>query len=433
MKIISSKYLLDQEKQRRKEQEDRVAIEQQKLLQQQEGEYKARLDKIREGLRLSYVAYSDSRVAKHYLADHGYSNFLPLSSWIGTQGLCCLRDRKACLVFRGTDSLLDTFVDLLFIPWYRPTLHFGFGRSWRSVRTEVRQWLAIHGGKFDSIGLYGHSLGGAIAHVTALDLASDYEIAEVVTFGAPRSSFLFTGKTYDDFQLKSKHQKTLGSVTVRVVNKLDLVSKVPFSWFGYRHVGKLVYLSADGQVYYNEKAHYKRIDEGFLEPVFRLFEQENSALYDASVASQISKPKSLPSSVSGIHNNPLTSGERLLLLYRQAKLYIPLIQVFVQAFFVLIAPFIFLFGTLLYLMRSSKSHLKLEYASYFSDATTQFENDFKIIKNRLAIQGPSPLKTVIGRAIKALALTVLVGGILYVCYWFFTQWTWPLIVDWIYG
>ena len=437
--ITSTKYLLDQKKKRLEEQEKRAAAEQQNLQNQKEKQDNERRNNIREGLRLSYVAYHKHRVAEHYLKDHGFRNFLPLSSRIGTQGFCCIRDGKACLVFRGTEmsSFLDIIIDLLCLPWYRPATHFGFGFSWRSVRKEVRQWLKDHEGKFESVALYGHSLGGAIAHIAALDLASDeehtYNIDEVLTYGAPRSSFLFTGETFDELLLETNHKKTLGSVTLRVVNKLDLISKVPFSWSGYRHVGKLVYLSTDGKVYYDDDAPKKQMDEGFLEPVFRFFEQENTALLTPLSSSLIPKKRYIPSSASGVQSNSETLGMFLKQKYHQADRNMPLILLPVQIMFILIAPFILLDSTYSYLMRSGSSHLKDQYVKYFFKTTTQIEDDIKTIKSKLGIKGPSRLMTLIGKTFKAITKIALYAGLFYVCYWIFTEWTWPLALDLIYG
>jgi len=437
--ITSIKFLLDQKKKRLEEQEKRAAAEQQRIQHQKKEQDNERLNNIREGLRLSYVAYHKHRVAEDYLTDHGFSKFLPLNSWVGTQGFCCIRDGKACIVFRGTEisSLLDIIIDLLCMPWYRPASHFGFGFSWRRVQEDVRKWLKVHEGKFDRVALYGHSLGGAIAQIAALDLASDeenkYDIAEVITYGAPRSSFLFTGKTYDELLLKTKHKKTLGSVTVRVVNKLDLISKVPFSWSGYRHVGKLVYLSADGKVYYDENAPHKQMDEGFLEPLYRFFEQENTAFHAPFNSSLFPKQKYFPSSASAVQSNPQTLGMLLKKKYHQADRNMPLILLPFQIIFILIAPFILLASTFFYLMRSGSSHLKDQYVNYFFKTTTTVEDDIEIIKSKLGIQGPSKLMTNIGRVLKAITILALTAGIFYVCYWIFTKWTWPLVLDLIYG
>jgi len=435
--IKSTKYQLEQEQKKRKEKEDRIESEKQDIQQEKYEQKEKRHHKIQEGLRLSYAAYYDFHIAKEYLEDHGFTDFIPISSWVGTQGFCCLRDRKACLVFRGTDSLLDGIVDLLFSPWYRPATHFGFGRSWRSVREDVRQWLADHKGSFDSIALYGHSLGGAIAHVAALELATDdeneYDIAEVVTFGAPRSSFLSTGEYYDNFQLKTEPEKTLRSVTLRVVNKLDLISKVPFPWMGYRHVGQLVYLSADGQVCYDKKAYFRQKNEGFLEPVFRFLEQENSALHDPSVT-LLPKMYNPPSTVRN-QDKQKNLGKRLLYMYHKMELFTPVLHAIAQGLFILIAPFILLFGSLLYLIRSSSSHLKLGYAIYFFKPLSPFEYGIEVhenletLKNQTDTRWYSKVLTGIVQIVKAILVIALAIGVIYLCYWLFIHWFWPNFLD----
>jgi hypothetical protein len=255
----------------------------------------------------------------------------------------------------------------------------------------------------------------------------------VITYGAPRSSFLFTGDTFEELLLKTKPKKTLGSVTFRVVNKLDLISKVPFSWSGYRHVGKLVYLSTDGKVYYDENATYKQMDEGFLEPLFRFFEQESTAFRAPLPSSFTAEKKYFPSSAPGIQSNPQTLGMLLKQKYHQADRNMPLILLPFQIIFILIAPFILLASTYSYFMRSGSSHLKDQYVNYFFKTTTQIEDDIKTIKSKLGIKRPSRLMTAIGQFFKAITIIALYAGLFYVCYWIFTRWTWPIALDLIYG
>jgi hypothetical protein len=116
--------------------------------------------------------------------------------------------------------------------------------------------------------------------------------------------------------------------------------------------------------------------------------------------------------------------------YRQAKTQVPLVQVPAQMLFVLIAPFVAFAGTVLFLLRSSSSHLKLDYARYFLDATTQFDRDLAKVKSQLGISGPSKARTIAGRVVKAIVMATAVLGMLYVCFWLFTRWTWPLLLDW---
>jgi hypothetical protein len=116
--------------------------------------------------------------------------------------------------------------------------------------------------------------------------------------------------------------------------------------------------------------------------------------------------------------------------YRQAKTWVPLVQVPVQLLFVLIAPFVAFAGTVLFLLRSGRSHMKLDYARYFLDATTQFDRDLARVMSQLGISGPSKARTIAGRVVKALVVITAVLGMFYVCFWLFMRWTWPLLLDW---
>jgi hypothetical protein len=198
-------------------------------------------------------------------------------------------------------------------------------------------------------------------------------------------------------------------------------------------VGKLVYLSADGKVYYDENASHKQMDEGFLEPVFRFFEQENTALLNPLSSSSYTKNKYNPSSAPGVQSNSQSLGMLLKQKYHQADRNMPLILLPFQIIFILIAPFILLDSTYSYLMRSGSSHLKDQYVSYFFKTTTQIEDDIKTIKSKLGIKGPSRLMTLVGRTCKAITKIALYAGLFYVCYWIFTRWTWPIALELIYG
>jgi hypothetical protein len=198
-------------------------------------------------------------------------------------------------------------------------------------------------------------------------------------------------------------------------------------------VGKLVYLSTDGEVYYDENASHKQMDEGFLEPVFRFFEQENTALLSPLSLSLTREKKYIPSSASGLQSNSQTLGMLLKQKYHQADRNMPLILLPFQIIFILIAPFILLASTYSYLMRSGSSHLKDQYAKYFFKTTTHIEDDLVIIKRKLGIKGPSRIMTAIGQFFKAITIIALYAGLFYVCYWIFTRWTWPIALELIYG
>lgn len=105
--------------------------------------------------------------------------------------LAVLHDDNALIVFRGTSTLFDVWRDLCCWPpalaW--PLRHRGFQRTWQEVKPQVDAWLAgvaVKLGRPPNVYLGGHSLGGAVATLAALDLSGTHKVARVVTLGSPR-------------------------------------------------------------------------------------------------------------------------------------------------------------------------------------------------------------------------------------------------------
>lgn len=153
-----------------------------------------------------------------------------------------LLDREACqayawvsgglahLVFRGTDDALDMLANLdtrqqaAFVAGAR--VHSGFLHRYMAVRDEARHFFDGH--DFTSLVVTGHSLGGALATIAALDLADAYPWASVgcVTFGAPRVGNA-TFAAHFDARLGARHW--------RVFHERDPVPMLPMGpW--YQHV-----------------------------------------------------------------------------------------------------------------------------------------------------------------------------------------------------
>ena len=92
--------------------------------------------------------------------------------------------------------------------------------------------------------LTGHSLGGGIAVVAAFDLAEQYDIRAVVTFGAPRVGLPeFRGS----YHTKRCGARTLHAITRRYTHETDLVSRVPPPVL-YCHVGDESVVNSSGAI-----------------------------------------------------------------------------------------------------------------------------------------------------------------------------------------
>lgn len=147
------------------------------------------------------------------------------------------------LVFRGTNSIKGLVNDIKFfkksVPYDNASpkikVHTGFINAYKSekIRGNI---LGLMNDEIDSVRVTGHSLGGALAILCAIDLQYNFPDRdyEVIVFGSPRVGNKAFKKSYDKRIFK----------TVRVKNKGDIISALPFSFMGYRHVGAEIVLPA---------------------------------------------------------------------------------------------------------------------------------------------------------------------------------------------
>ncbi|MGL4622102.1 MAG: lipase family protein [Chroococcidiopsis sp.] len=152
------------------------------------------------------------------------------------QGIFEIRNNILNIAFRGSTSLQDWINNFRFnkleYPWERGdtgrvVLHQGFADAYKSVRSQVHNLIQIHG-KDRQINFCGHSQGGAIALIAAVDCQYNFGIpTNLVTFGQPKVGNLGFGWSADR-RLKS---------FLRVVNSYDFVPSLPGTR-GYCHCGK---------------------------------------------------------------------------------------------------------------------------------------------------------------------------------------------------
>jgi triacylglycerol lipase len=143
------------------------------------------------------------------------------------------------VAFRGTANLRNWLTDLEcdLKPWQSPhaCVHAGFLAAWRSVRSDVIDAVEDFGPD-RRIWLTGHSLGGALAMLAALDLKREVSnashIAGCYTFGQPR-----VGNADFRAWFNAVHRAR----AFRVVHSDDIVARVPWLLGAYRHAGTEVF------------------------------------------------------------------------------------------------------------------------------------------------------------------------------------------------
>ncbi|MCB0176868.1 MAG: lipase family protein [Anaerolineae bacterium] len=155
-----------------------------------------------------------------------------------TQGLFGVANGNTFVAaFRGSEEtgIADWITDLKFIPAVYPygdpkdksmTVHSGFMNAYKSVRDAVQN--AVKSTPHKQVAFVGHSLGGAIATLAALDTAYNVPGKSIscYTYGSPKVG-------NDSFV---KNYNRLVPNTYRCINGHDMVPSAPPGVFG--HVGQ---------------------------------------------------------------------------------------------------------------------------------------------------------------------------------------------------
>jgi predicted lipase len=151
------------------------------------------------------------------------------------------------IAFRGTDSLRDWITDLRFRRTVLLTklgceceVHAGFLAAYGSILVPLTAYLKKIVVAQRPLFITGHSLGGALAVLAALELQRHgLAVAQVYTFGQPRVGNQAFAALYNQ---RLKHR------TQAVTNEGDPVPLLPTLLMGYRDTGHEVFLKRDGTV-----------------------------------------------------------------------------------------------------------------------------------------------------------------------------------------
>ncbi len=171
------------------------------------------------------------------------------------------------ITFRGTDSFKDVITDLRFcrkiIPYgnneSKIRVHSGFLDTYKckDVRDVIHSYI---NDDIDRICVSGHSYGAALACLCAIDLQYNYprKDYEVSLFGCPRVGNAAFKKSYNKRLFK----------TIRVENGNDIITKIPFCWLGYRHVGSKVHVGMPRIVGYADFKQHKA--QAYYAKIFKM-------------------------------------------------------------------------------------------------------------------------------------------------------------------
>ena len=136
------------------------------------------------------------------------------TKWSSTTAFVAKRKTIDVIAFRGTEQKLDWLTDALVVPvpYAGRMCHGGFTLAHKSIWKKILKYI-----DFDKRTLIcGHSLGGALAELSAAKLWKKHNNLNVITFGKPNTFF----KGF-------KRPMTTLDNQISCVQGSDLVARIP--------------------------------------------------------------------------------------------------------------------------------------------------------------------------------------------------------------
>ena len=160
------------------------------------------------------------------------------SNWTSTTVFIAKRKTIDVIAFRGTEQKLDWLTDALVVPvpYAGRMCHGGFTLAHKSVWKKVLKYI-----DFDKRTLIcGHSLGGALAELSAAKLWKKHNNLNVITFGKPNTFF----KGF-------KRPMTTLDNQISCVQGSDLVARIPKFCYGPSKSQTMLYFANNGVDFVN--------------------------------------------------------------------------------------------------------------------------------------------------------------------------------------
>lgn len=211
-------------------------------------------------------------------------------------------EKQMFLAFRGSANTKNWFRDLQYSqikakPVSRNYAHKGFVNGYNNIRGQIRQHLKNHftTGNLTGLHICGHSLGGALANLCALDMKNNpidnLTLIECVTFGQPRVGNKKFAKECNKKIGKKQHKRYINSYKPFLIKHTDPVPGQPpimityLTIWGprvafYEHSGTdnhIVYTGKQKQIMYDQEEI--EITEEEVKVILAMSEEELIAHY----------------------------------------------------------------------------------------------------------------------------------------------------------
>ena len=175
------------------------------------------------------------------------------SKWTSTTVYVAKRKSIDIIAFRGTQQGRDWLTDALVVPvpYAGRLCHGGFAMAHKSVWKEVKKHIDPNKRTL----ICGHSLGGALAELSAAKLNGKHDNINLVTFGKPNTFF----KGF-------KKPMTLDT-QISCVNGSDAVARIPRLCYGPSKSQDMLYFSNGGVDYINPSKYLRKKDRGIKDRI----------------------------------------------------------------------------------------------------------------------------------------------------------------------
>jgi len=185
------------------------------------------------------------------------------------------------IVFRGTQQAGDWAFNLfpMPVPYAGRLCHGGFVAAHASVWDKIEPYIDYSKRTL----ICGHSLGGALAELSAAKLNGKHDNLNLITFGKPNTFFKGFKKPF-----------TLDN-QISVVNGSDLVARVPRLCYGPSKSQDMLYFANSGANYINPSSYMRKLDrnvkdriadhfmDGYKERLIKFLEDQKNGKTDTDI------------------------------------------------------------------------------------------------------------------------------------------------------